>query len=67
MLLELRVKNLGIIENISWSLGSGGAQVDGDERQDGGGGPQLLKQGIRANYDINKLVERAKKIAGISK
>jgi len=33
----------------------------------GGGGPQLLKQGIRANYDINKLVERAKKIAGISK
>ena len=27
----------------------------------------LLKQGIRANYDINKLVERAKKIAGISK
>jgi len=33
----------------------------------GGGGPQLLKQGIRANYDMNKLVERAKKIAGISK
>jgi len=33
----------------------------------GGGGPQLLKQGIRANYDINKLVERAKKIAGITK
>ena len=23
MLLELRVKNLGIIENIDWSLGSG--------------------------------------------
>lgn len=33
----------------------------------GGGGPQLLKQGIRANYDVGKLVERAKKIAGISK
>ena len=32
----------------------------------GGGGPQLLKQGIRANYDISKFVERAKKIAGIS-
>ena len=33
----------------------------------GGGGPQLLKQGIRANYDLANLVERAKRIAGISK
>ena len=31
----------------------------------GGGGPQLLKQGIRAEYKIDKLVERARKIAGI--
>jgi 4-hydroxybutyryl-CoA dehydratase/vinylacetyl-CoA-Delta-isomerase len=31
----------------------------------GGGGPQMLKQGIRANYDIEKLKERAKKVAGI--
>jgi len=31
----------------------------------GGGGPQLLKQGIRAEYKIDKLVERAKRIAGI--
>lgn len=31
----------------------------------GGGGPQMLKQGIRANYDIERLKERAKKAAGI--
>jgi len=31
----------------------------------GGGGPQMLKQGIRANYDVEKLKQRAKKIAGI--
>jgi 4-hydroxybutyryl-CoA dehydratase / vinylacetyl-CoA-Delta-isomerase len=31
----------------------------------GGGGPQMLKQGIRANYDVIKLKERAKKVAGI--
>ena len=31
----------------------------------GGGGPQMLKQGIRANYDVGRLKQRAKKIAGI--
>ena len=31
----------------------------------GGGGPQALKMGILANYDRNKLIERAKRIAGI--
>ncbi|MBW1780270.1 MAG: 4-hydroxybutyryl-CoA dehydratase [Deltaproteobacteria bacterium] len=31
----------------------------------GGGGPQMLKQGIRANYDVESLKQRAKKIAGI--
>lgn len=33
----------------------------------GGGGPQLLKQGIRANYDIKRFMERAKRVAGIVK
>jgi 4-hydroxybutyryl-CoA dehydratase/vinylacetyl-CoA-Delta-isomerase len=31
----------------------------------GGGGPQLLKQGIRAGYKMDKLVERARRVAGI--
>jgi 4-hydroxybutyryl-CoA dehydratase/vinylacetyl-CoA-Delta-isomerase len=31
----------------------------------GGGGPQMLKQGIRANYDVGRLKQRAKKVAGI--
>jgi aromatic ring hydroxylase len=31
----------------------------------GGGGPQMLKQGIRASYDVERLKERAKKISGI--
>lgn len=30
MLLELRVKNLGIIENIGWSLGSGLNVITGE-------------------------------------
>jgi aromatic ring hydroxylase len=33
----------------------------------GGGGPQLLKQGIRANYDLDRLIDRARRIAGIVK
>jgi len=31
----------------------------------GGGGPEMLKQGIKANYDISRYIERAKKVAGI--
>jgi hypothetical protein len=31
----------------------------------GGGGPQMLKQRIRANYDVGRLKQRAKKVAGI--
>ncbi|MFP4573917.1 MAG: 4-hydroxyphenylacetate 3-hydroxylase N-terminal domain-containing protein [Desulfobacterales bacterium] len=59
---ENRVRAFKLVEDLTSSLHAGWYHA---MCVTGGGGPEMLKQGIRVNYDTDKFKKRAKKMAGI--